>query len=180
MRPLVLPHQGHHPKIHPTAFLAPGAVVTGDVEVGEYAGIWFYAVVRGDVSKITIGRNTNVQDGSVLHGQLNEHDVRVGDNVTIGHQAIVHGCVVEDDVLIGMGARVLNGSVIGCGSIVAAGAVVLEGTKIPEGSLVAGVPASVRRKLSPNDREKIQTTAEHYIEYAKSYHDLIEKVRADP
>lgn len=174
MKSLILPHNGILPRIHPSVFLAPGSVVTGDVEIAENGGIWFHAVVRGDVSKVTIGRNTNVQDGSVLHGQLNEHDVRVGDNVTIGHQATVHGCVVEDDVLIGMGSRILNGCVIGNGSIIAAGAVVLEGTKIPGGSLVAGVPASIRRKVRPTDSQKIQMTAKHYVEYANSYRNLIE------
>ena len=174
MKSLILPHNGILPRIHPSVFLAPGSVVTGDVEIAENGGIWFCAVVRGDVSKVIIGRNTNVQDGSVLHGQLNEHDVRVGDNVTIGHQATVHGCVVEDDVLIGMGSRLLNGCVIGNGSIVAAGSVVLEGTKVPTGSLVAGVPATIRREVNLTDRQKIQMTASHYVEYANSYRDLID------
>lgn len=147
-------------------------MVVGDVEVGERAGIWFYAVVRGDVSPVSIGEGTNIQDGCVLHGQMGEWDVRVGKNVTLGHHAIVHGSVVEDDVLIGMGSRILNGCQIGSGSIVAAGAVLREGTKVPPGSLVAGVPAEVRREVRKEELETIRNSALHYIEYAKSYRAL--------
>jgi carbonic anhydrase/acetyltransferase-like protein (isoleucine patch superfamily) len=171
----VLPFAGVSPRIHSSAYLAPGSVIVGDVEIGEMAAIWFHAVIRGDVSKIVIGENTNIQDGCVLHGQLDEFDVRVGNNVTVGHQAIIHGSVVEDDVLIGMGARVLNGCTIGTGSIVAAGAVLREGTAVPPGTLVAGVPARVRRDVKAEERQMIHSSALHYIDYAASYRAELEE-----
>ncbi|MEE8110273.1 MAG: gamma carbonic anhydrase family protein [bacterium] len=175
MKPSVLPFDGVSPRIHSSAFLAPGAVVVGDVEIGEGAGIWFYAVVRGDVAPVLIGAGTNVQDGSVLHGQKDEWDVRLGRNVTVGHQAILHGCVVEDDVLVGMGSRILNGCVVGSGSIIAAGAVLREGTKVPPGSLVAGVPARVRREVEKEEVEMIRNAALRYVEYANSYRALLDE-----
>lgn len=173
MRPILLRFAGVSPRIHPTVFVAPGAVVVGDVEVGEGAGIWFHAVVRGDVSPIRIGAGANVQDGCVLHGQSQKWDVRIGSGVTIGHRAIVHGSVVEDDALIGMGACVLNGCVVGSGSIVAAGAVLREGTRVPPGSLVAGIPAQVRRPVREEERGMIRDSALHYIESAKTYRALL-------
>ena len=169
MKPIVLPHLGISPRIPPSVYLAPGAVIVGDVEIGENAGIWFHAVVRGDVSLVSIAENTNIQDGCVLHGQNRQHDVRVGRDVTVGHQAIIHGSIVEDEVLIGMGARILNGCVIGAGSIVAAGAVLREGTRVPAKSLIAGVPAHVRREVKAEELEMIRKSARQYIEYARTH-----------
>ena len=129
-------------KIHPTAWVAPGAVLRGDVTVGEQANIWYNAVLRADQETITIGKASNVQDCCILHGDAGENVV-VGEYVTVGHGAILHGCTVEDKCLIGMNAVVLDRAVIGTGSIVGAGAVVGSGTIIPPRSLVVGVPGKV-------------------------------------
>src|SRR5688500_15169659 len=122
-------------QIDPTAFIAPGAVVLGDVTVGPRSSVWFQAVLRGDVEKIIVGAETNIQDGCVLHADPG-FPCMLGDRVTLGHGAIVHGATVEDDVMIGMRAVVMTGARIGAGSIVAVGAVVLEGMEIPPGSVV--------------------------------------------
>ena len=127
------------PVIHPSAYVAPGAFVRGDVTVGEQTNIWYNAVLRGDQEKITVGKAATIQDCCVLHGDAG-CDVVVGDYVTVGHGAVLHGCTVEDNCLIGMNAVVLDHAVIGAGSIVGAGAVVASGTVIPPKSLVVGGP----------------------------------------
>lgn len=154
--------------VDPTAFVAPGAVVLGDVTIGEESTIWFQAVLRGDTEAIRVGQQTNIQDGSILHADPGYPCV-VGNRVTVGHGAIVHGAVVEDDVLIGMRAVVMNGAKIGAGSLIGVGAVVTEGTQIPPGSLVLGLPAKVLRPTSDADRERIRHAAEHYVAAGKEY-----------
>lgn len=154
--------------IHPTAFIAPGAVVLGDVTLGARASVWYAAVVRGDVNSIVIGEATNVQDGSVVHVD-DDWPTRIGARVGVGHRAIVHGCTVEDDCLIGMGSVLLNGVRIGAGSVVAAGAVVPEDTTVPPGSLVVGVPARVTRPVDAALRERIRTTWQHYVAEAERH-----------
>lgn len=154
-----------------TCYVDVSAQVSGDVELGENASIWMNAVVRGDVNYIRIGANSNVQDCAVLHGMRDKYPVIVGDWVTIGHNATVHGCVIENEVLIGMGARVLNGCVIGEGSIIAAGAVIPERTTIPPNSLVTGIPGKIRRTLGEEDRKLILKYAQNYLDYVKIYLD---------
>jgi len=159
----------HRPElVESTAFIAPGAVVIGDVTIGAESTVWFGAVVRGDTEAIRIGRQTNVQDGCVLHADEG-FPCTLGDRVTLGHGAIVHGATVEDDCLIGMRAVVMNGAKIGKGSIVAVGSIVTEGTDIPPNSVVIGQPAKVRRETTERDRERIRHAAEHYVEAAKVY-----------
>ena len=158
----------HPEKIHPSAFIAPGAVVVGDVTIGADASLWFGVVVRGDVEAVVIGPQTNVQDGCILHADAGEPCV-LGQRVSLGHAAIVHAAIVEDDSLVGIRATVLNGARIGRGSLVAAGAVVTPGTVIPPGSLVMGLPGKVIRPVSEADRERIRRTAEHYVAYARVY-----------
>jgi carbonic anhydrase/acetyltransferase-like protein (isoleucine patch superfamily) len=165
-----IPYTGVSPRIAPDAFVAPGATLVGDVTVEAGASIWFAAVLRGDGAAIRIGRDTNVQDGAVLHSDP-DFPVRVGAHVSIGHRAVVHGCTVEDDCLIGMGAIVLNGAVVGRGSLVAAGAVVLEGTAVPPDSLVAGVPAKVKRPVTDAERERIRSGAASYVSRSATYRD---------
>ncbi|MEE9219726.1 MAG: gamma carbonic anhydrase family protein [Acidobacteriota bacterium] len=155
-------------QIDPSVFIAPGAVVVGEVAIGASSSIWYHATVRGDMAPVRIGRETNVQDGAVLH-VYDAHPVEVGDRVIIGHQAIVHGARVEDEVLVGMGAILLNGSFVGRGSLVAAGAVVREGMRIPARSLVAGVPGRVVRALEEAEVERIIRNALEYVEYARRY-----------
>ncbi|MBP88410.1 MAG: gamma carbonic anhydrase family protein [Planctomycetaceae bacterium] len=154
--------------LDPTAYIAPGAIVLGDVALGAESSVWFNAVVRGDTEAIRIGSQTNVQDLCVLHADAGLPCV-LGDRVTVGHAAIVHGATVEDDCMIGMRAVVMNGAKIGRGSIVAVGAVVTEDTEIPPDSVVMGLPAKVVRSATERDRERIAQAATHYAEQAKHF-----------
>lgn len=153
---------GHTPQVHEQAWVAPGAVLAGEVSVGPETGIWYTCVIRADLAPITLGARTNVQDGSVLHADPG-FPATIGDGVTIGHRAVVHGCTVEDDVLIGMGAVLMNGVHVGAGSLIAAGAVLTQGTVVPPGSLVAGVPGKVRRELGEAERNSIPLSAAAYV-----------------
>ncbi|WP_309125568.1 gamma carbonic anhydrase family protein [Kocuria sp.] len=168
---LVLPHAGHAPRIDPSAFVAPTATVVGDVELGPGSGVFYGAVVRGDRSSVRLGARSNLQDNVVVHSDP-EHPCTIGAGVSVGHGAVVHGCTVEDDVLVGMNATVLNGAVIGAGSLVAAGAVVLEGTVVPPRSLVAGVPARVRRELTEQEQEKVRANARTYVQLSAEHRQL--------
>ena len=166
---LVVPYQGISPKIHPSAFLAPNATVIGDLEVGEGSGIWFGAVLRGDVMPLRVGKRTSIQDNSVLHATGGWSATTVGDDVTVGHAVILHGCTIHDRVLVGMGSIVLDGVVIGERSIIGAGALVTGGTIIPPGSLVIGSPAKVVRTLSLDEQAKVKIWAEKYVAQSKKY-----------
>src|SRR5271156_800364 len=166
---MIRPFQGIKPVISAGCYIDPSAQIIGDVTLGERASVWMNAVLRGDVNSIRIGASSNVQDCAVLHGMRNLYPVIVGEMVTIGHNATVHGCMVEDACLIGIGATILNNAKIGEGSIIAAGAVVPEGMGIPPRSLVAGVPAKVRRDLTSDDRELILKYSRNYLDYTKIY-----------
>lgn len=146
--------------------MAETATVLGEVIMGDNCTIWYNAVVRGDVNRITIGDRTNIQDGVVIHGTYLKNATLIGNDVSIGHNAIVHGCIIEDRVLIGMGAIVMDTAVVETGSMVAAGAVVLQGTRIASGMLYAGVPAKPVRKIDQELLEMIDRTAKNYPVYA--------------
>jgi len=150
------------------AFLAVDAVVCGDVRLAPDVNVWFACVIRADDEPITIGRGTNVQDGTVIHVDFG-YPVEIGDYVTIGHKAMVHGCRIRDHALIGMGAILLNGCDIGEDAIVGAGAVVPEGMVVPPRSLVLGVPARVRGEVRPEQVERTRFGAQHYIERVQTY-----------
>ena len=165
---MILAYAGRSSRIAPTAFIAPGADIIGDVEIGENASIWFQSVLRGDIEPIRIGAYSNIQDGSVVH-TVTGVPVSVGEWVTVGHRAVLHSCTVESHCLIGMGAVVLNRARVGEGSIVAAGALVLEGTEIPPGTLFVGVPAKLRRTLTETDRAFIDKHAANYLRYKEVY-----------
>jgi carbonic anhydrase/acetyltransferase-like protein (isoleucine patch superfamily) len=167
VQPLILTFDGVTPTLARDAFVAPGAAVIGRVWLGESVSVWYAAVLRGDVHEIRVGARSNVQDGAVLHGTLDEFPVVLGEDVSIGHHATVHGAVVEDGALIGIGARVLDGARIGAGALVAAGAVVREGFVVPPHHLVAGVPGSVRRELTAREREVVARTPGRYLELAR-------------
>jgi carbonic anhydrase/acetyltransferase-like protein (isoleucine patch superfamily) len=175
----VMAVNGVSPTIADDVFIAPGAVVVGDVEIGPGSSIWFNAVLRGDVAPIRIGAGTNVQDLSLLHVDRGTPCI-VGNNVTIGHSAIVHGTVVEDDVTIAMGAIVLSRSRIGAGSVIAAGAVVAEGFQVEPGSLMAGVPAVVKRTLNPERRAQLAGIGRLYVENAASFRMTLRSIERDP
>jgi carbonic anhydrase/acetyltransferase-like protein (isoleucine patch superfamily) len=164
MNPEILRYS-HSP---PGAWIASSAVLVGEVELGSRASVWFGAVIRADLDRISIGHDSNIQDGVVLHTDPGL-PLRVGARVSVGHLAVLHGCTIEDDVLIGMHATILNGARVGSGSIVAAGAVVLEGTVIPPGSLAAGVPARVRRATTDRELTSIRTNAEEYAVLGQRY-----------
>jgi carbonic anhydrase/acetyltransferase-like protein (isoleucine patch superfamily) len=151
--------------IDPTAFIAQGAIVLGDVLIGSGSSVWYNSVLRGDTDRITIGTDTNIQDLSMIHADPGVPCV-VGNRVTVGHRVILHGCVVLDDCLIGMGAVLLNGVRIGSGSVIGAGALVLENTEVPPGSLVLGFPAKVVRPVDESMRSRIEHAWRHYVEKA--------------
>jgi carbonic anhydrase/acetyltransferase-like protein (isoleucine patch superfamily) len=158
----------HTPKIHPTAFIAPSAVVLGDVTLGPRSSVWYQAVLRGDMAPIVIGEATNLQDATIVHVDEGKPAL-IGARVGVGHRVILHACVVEDDCLIGMGSILLNDVHVGTGSVIAAGAVVPEGMRVPPGSLVIGVPARVTRKVDDTLRERIRGTWEHYVAEAERH-----------
>lgn len=157
------------PKLHESVFVADGAKIIGDVEIGELSSIWFNAVIRGDVNYIHIGSRTNIQDNSVLHVTANTAPLNVGSDVTIGHSAILHGCTIDDCCLIGMGSIIMDGVHIHKNSMVAAGAVVLEGFDVPEGTLVAGIPAKVKRVLTEEEKQSMRQSAINYVDEAQAY-----------
>jgi carbonic anhydrase/acetyltransferase-like protein (isoleucine patch superfamily) len=162
---MILPYAGKAPAIHPTAFIAPTAVIIGDVEIGAGASIWFGAVVRGDMAPIRIGARTNIQDNCTLHVDV-DTPATIGAGVTVGHNAVVHGCAIESECLIGMGALVLNRAKICSGSIIAAGAVVRQDSVIGPHQLAAGTPAVIKKTLSSAALATIQEAAAHYVELA--------------
>ena len=163
--------RGYEPRFGSNCFLADTAVVVGEVIMGDNCTVWFNAVVRGDVNSITIGDNTNIQDGAVIHGTYEKARTVIGSNVSIAHNAVVHGCTIEDNVLVGMGAIIMDDSVVGTNTVIAAGAVVLPGTKIPAGSVYAGVPAKKVKETGEEMRAVILRTARNYPMYAEWFQE---------
>jgi carbonic anhydrase/acetyltransferase-like protein (isoleucine patch superfamily) len=159
---------GKRPRVHPDAYVAPTAVLIGDVELGPGASVWFGAVLRGDASRISLGAGSNVQDNAVIHCSEGLPTV-VGRDVTIGHQACLEGCTVEDGALVGASSTMLQRSRLGAGSMLAAGAVLAEGAQVPSGHLAAGVPAAVKKPLSDSSAGWMEGPAQHYRENALGY-----------
>lgn len=156
--------------IDPSAFVAPTACIMGDVTLGAHSSVWYQAVLRGDLAPITIGPETNIQDGTIVHVDTGI-PCTVGRRVGVGHRVILHGCQVEDECLIGMGAVVLNRVWIGTGSVVAAGAVIPEGMIVPPGSLVMGVPGRIVRPVDADLSRRIADTWAHYVEMARQHRE---------
>lgn len=152
---------GSEPRIPSSAYVAPSADVVGDVELGDDASVWYQCVLRGDIAPVRVGAETNIQDLTMVHVDVDRPCV-IGDRVGVGHRSIIHGCEIGDGCLVGMGAIVLSGAVIGSGTLVAAGAVVTEGMEVPPESLVVGVPARVIREVDEDLRERMRLTVEHY------------------
>ncbi|GKQ41731.1 gamma carbonic anhydrase family protein [Streptomyces sp. A012304] len=162
---------GRDPKIDEEAFVAPMSSVIGDVTLQAGASVWYGAVLRGDVERISVGAHSNIQDNCTLHADPG-FPVTIGERVSVGHNAVVHGATVEDDCLVGMGATVLNGAVIGAGSLVAAQALVPQGMRVPPGSLVAGVPAKVKRQLTDEERAGVTLNGTMYAELAGAHREV--------
>lgn len=160
------------PQTDPTAFIAPGAQVVGDVTLGARASVWHNAVLRGDIAHIEVGEDSNVQDNCTLHCEF-DMPLVLGRRVTVGHNAVLHSCTVGDGSLIGMGAILLNGVKVGSGCLIAAGAVLTPGAVIPDGSMVMGFPAKVRRTLTEKERADILENAAVYVRLGKEYRESI-------
>jgi carbonic anhydrase/acetyltransferase-like protein (isoleucine patch superfamily) len=154
--------------VDPSAFIAPGAVVLGDVRLGREASVWYGTVIRGDTAPIRIGDETNIQDLSVVHADA-DAPCTIGNRVGVGHRAILHGCAVEDECLVGMGAVLLNHVRVGRGSVIGAGALLPEGMVVPAGSLVLGIPARVVRPVDRELAARIESTWRHYLELARAH-----------
>lgn len=170
----IIPFEGRVPKIHPSAYIAPTAMIIGDVTIEEDASIWYGCVLRGDLDPIFVGKGSNVQDNSVLHTGKDEPCI-IKENITVGHMACLHGCTIEPGCLIGMMSTVLNRSVIGVDSIVGAGALVPEGKQIPERSLVLGVPAKVVRALTQDDVDASYRNTASYVANGRRHRAMMQQ-----
>jgi len=169
---MLAPNLAADPQLHPSAFVAPGVHLVGDVRLHAESSTWYGTIMRGDINHIEVGSRTNIQDGSILH--VDDHwPCIVGNSVTVGHGALLHGCTVEDLCLIGMRATVLTGARIGRGSIVAAGAVVLENSVVEPFSLVAGVPAKLVRRLPETVLDARRQQADKYVAIASLYRERL-------
>jgi carbonic anhydrase/acetyltransferase-like protein (isoleucine patch superfamily) len=169
----IISFEGAGPDIAADAVVLPQATVIGQVRIGARSSIWYGAVLRADDAPISVGAHSNVQDGSVVHADP-EFPTRIGDRVTVGHGAIVHGATIENDCLIGMRAVILNGATVGAGSVVAAGCVIREGQRIPPRSLVAGIPAQVKRSITDEESDRIADGWKDYVNKAVRHRDSSE------
>lgn len=160
--------EGKAPSVPDSVFIAPGAVLIGDVHLGQRASVWFQSVLRADINYIKVGDDSNIQDACVLH-VTRKHGLEIGKRVTVGHSAVLHGCSIGDDCLIAMGAIVLDGAVIGEGSIVGAGALIPPGMQVEPGFLLLGSPARPVRRLEEADRERVKQGWSNYIDYAARF-----------
>ena len=167
---MIITYNQTSPAIGRNVFIAPTAVVIGDVRLGDGASVWFNAVLRGDMAPIRIGANTNIQDNCTVHTDFGK-PAMIGNNVTVGHNAVIHGCTIDDGSLVGIGAVVLNDAHVGAKSIVAAGAVVREGSRIGPQQLVAGTPAVVKRDLSGLPADRLDRSVDNYLTLARQYLD---------
>lgn len=170
--PLILPVKGVLPTIGKQCFIAENATIVGDVVIGNSCSVWFNAVIRGDVNKIWIGDETNIQDGAVIHATYQKASTTIGSRVSVGHNAIVHGCIVKDNVLIGMGAIVMDNAIIEEFCIIAAGSVVLEGTVCETGHIYAGTPAKKIKAISDKQRDLLEKLPDNYILYSSWFKDI--------
>jgi len=166
---MIRPYKEQRPRIHETAFIASSADVIGDVTIGRDSGVWFHAVIRGDVHFIRIGERTNIQDGCVLHVTRKTHPLILKDGITVGHSVTIHGCTIASNTLIGMGSLILDGAVIEENTLIGAGSLVTEGTRIPPGVLALGRPAKPYRDLTEGEIEMIRLSAEDYVEEKEIY-----------
>lgn len=175
----LIPFGGRTPRLDPSAFAAPGAILIGDIEIGPEASIWYNCVLRGDVNRIRIGARTNIQDGSVIHvdspkpGEPEGHPTLIGEEVLIGHLAMVHGCVLEDRAFVGLGAIVMDGCRIESDAMLAAGAMLTPGKTIPTRQLWAGRPAKFVRMLGEEELAGMRAGVAHYVELARRHREVL-------
>lgn len=165
---MIIPYLEHQPKVHSSVYIAAGAMVVGRVNLKENVSVWHNTVIRGDVDEVSIGSNTNIQDGCLLHQNAGKPLI-IGAEVTVGHGAILHGCTIDDRSLIGMGAIILTGAKIGSETLIGAGTLVKEGQEIPAGSLAVGSPARIVRSLTEEERNSIRESASRYVVMAERY-----------
>ncbi|WP_428022872.1 gamma carbonic anhydrase family protein [Arcobacter sp.] len=165
---MILKFKEFYPQIASSAWIAPSADLIGQIEIGEDSSVWFGCVIRADVNEVIIGKNSNIQDLSCIHTDIDTKTI-IGDNVTIGHKVMLHGCTIEDNCLIGMSATILDNAVIGEGSIVGANSLVTSGKVFPPRSLIMGTPAKVVKQLTQEDVDKLINHAAHYVEYKNDY-----------
>lgn len=166
---LIRPVRGFNPEIHSSCFVAPNAAIIGDVKIAEKSSIWYNVTIRGDVMPIRIGKETNIQDGTVIHGTFGKYGTTIHDRVTVGHLAMLHGCEIGSRCLIGMGAIIMDGCQIGEQSVVGAGSLVTEGSKFPPRSLILGSPAKVKRELTAEEIAFLDQSADNYLLYSSWY-----------
>jgi gamma-carbonic anhydrase len=175
MKPIIINYFDKKPKIDPQSFIAPGASIIGDVTIGANVSIWFSCVIRGDVEPVTIGNNTNIQDGTVIHVTRNGFPTNIGSYVTVGHKALLHACTINDYAFIGMGAIIMDNVVIETNAMVAAGALVTPNKRVKSGELWAGSPAKFMRMLTDEEIEHIKISADNYSKHAAEYNEILAK-----
>src|SRR5690606_20952846 len=180
-QPTILSFGGKAPRIHDSAFIAPGARIVGDVEIGPDASIWYNCVLRGDINRIVVGARSNLQDGTIVHVEGPRTHAEglptiVGEDVLVGHAAILHGCVLEDHAFVGMGAIVMDSCRVETGAMLAAGAMLTPGRRIPQGKIWAGRPAALLRDLAAEERAAMAEQAQHYVDNARRHRQALDAV----
>ena len=170
---MVLPFGSIVPKIDADAWIAPGVPIVGDVEIGAGSSVWYGCVVRGDIEPIRIGRNTNIQDGTVVHVNSGGFATTIGSEVTVGHMCLIHGCTLEDGAFIGMKSTVMDGAVVESGAMVAAGSLVSPGKRVLKGEIWAGSPAKLWRKVTPEMEQMVLETWKHYAKLGRLHADSV-------
>ena len=174
-KPCIMPYKNIWPKIDDEAFIAPTASIIGDVTIGKGSGIWFNCVLRGDVEPITIGENTNIQDGSVVHCTRGGGKTIIGSNVTVGHKVLLHACILQDASFVGMGAILMDNVLVETGGMVAAGSLVTPNKIIHKGEIWAGNPAKFFRNLTQEESDFIMISAENYRKHVEEYNNLLQE-----
>lgn len=166
---IILPYRGVYPSVDHSAFIAPNAVLAGDVAVGGDSSVWFGCVLRGDINRIRIGTRTNIQDGSVLHVSSTDQGTVIGDDVTVGHMALLHNCILCDNCFVGMRSTVMDGVIVESSAVIAAGSLITEGKRVLQGQLWAGSPARFWRNLTKQELSNFSLFAKRYVEVARAY-----------
>lgn len=182
-RATIVPFGGKAPQIHDSAFVAPGARIIGDVEIGPDASVWYNCVLRGDINRIVIGARSNLQDGTIVHVEGPRPNAAglptiIGEDVLVGHMAILHGCVLEDRAFVGMGAIVMDACGMESGAMLAAGAMLTPGKRVPKGQIWAGRPAAFLRELTAGELAGMEDQTRHYVDNARRHEQALAEAGA--